>query len=111
MHNGPRPMAIPDPQALAAQGRVIEAQKELNAIQIAQSFRQEKAKTAINFILLPLQTSDGVVRQEPENTKESKAARAATYRWLEKYFTADTDFEAGIPVREVTAVPEPIARA
>jgi hypothetical protein len=93
-------MAVPDPQALAAQGKVIEAQKEFASIQLAQTVRSEKAKTAVNFILLPLQTPDGVKRQEPEDTPECKAARAACYRYLEAYFSTTTDFEAGVALYE-----------
>jgi hypothetical protein len=96
-------MAVPDPQALAAQQKVIDAQKEMGAMQMAQQVRAEKANKAINFILLPLQTKDGIARQDPEGTPESKAARAACYRFLEAYFSTTTDFEDGIAVREATA--------
>jgi hypothetical protein len=104
-------MQVPDPSAMAAQSRVIEAQKEVAAMQVAQQIRSAKAKDAINFILLPLQDEHGVHRQDPENTLESKAARAACYRFLEHYFGTTTDLEAGIPVHEVTSLPSPIATA
>ena len=109
-------MQIPDPAQLAAQGRVIDAQKEIAAMQLAQNVRQEKAKNAINLILLPLQKADGVIRQEPEyDDPEVRprvvAARCAAYKFLEDYFSTTTDLEAGIPVREVTAVDSPVLSA
>lgn len=104
-------MSVPDPAAMAAQSKVIEAQKEVAAMQVAQNIRSGKAKDAINFILLPLQDANGIHRQDPENTPESKAARAACYRFLEHYFGTTTDLEAGIPVNEVTSIPSPIATA
>lgn len=92
-----------DFRALAAQRETIEAQKELASIQVAQQVRENKAKNAINFILLPLQTADGIIRQDPEGTPESQAARAACYNWLAYYFSTDSDFEKGLPVQEATA--------
>jgi len=103
MHSGPRPVA--DVAALAAQGRVIDAQKDLAAIQFSQNARDTKVKNAINFLLLPLQTKDGVIRQEPEyDDPEVRphvvAARNAAYDCITHYFATTTDFEDGIPVRE-----------
>jgi len=104
-------MAVPDVNALHAQQKVIDAQKEMGAMQMAQQVRAEKANKAINFILLPLQTKDGIVRQDPEGTPESKAARAAAYKFLEMYFTTTTDFEDGITVREATAFGSDLVQA
>jgi hypothetical protein len=109
-------MVVADPQALAAQGKVIAAQKELQAIKMSQEVRQEKAKTAVNFLLLPLQTKDGVVRQEPEyHDPEVRpkvvAARCAAYGFLARYFSTTTDFEAGIPVYEEPDEPSLVATA
>jgi len=103
--------AVPDVNALAAQNKVIEAQKELAAMQVAQQTRDKKVQNAINLILLPLQTPDGVVRQDPEKTPESISARAAAYKFLEGYFSTTTDLEAGIPVRELTAIDSPVLTA
>ena len=100
MNGNIRPMMAPDPAAMAAQSKVIDAQKELSAIQYSQAARTTKAQNAINFILLPFQGPDGLKRQEPDDTPECKSARAAAYTFLEKYFSTETDFEAGIPVRE-----------
>lgn len=93
-------MTVPDPAAMAAQSRVIEGQKELAAIQFSQAARTTKAQNAINFILLPFQGPDGLKRQEPDDTPECRAARASAYKFLAKYFATETDFEAGVPVRE-----------
>ena len=103
--------AVADINALAAQQKVVDAQKELQAVQFSQQIRDQKVKNAINLILLPLQTADGVVRQDPEKTPESIAARAAAYRCLENHFSTTTDFEDGIPVREITAIDSPLATA
>lgn len=108
------PQQVPDINQLAAQNKVIDAQKELAAMQYAQTVRLEKAKNAINFILLPLQTDGGVIRQDPEATVESKAARAACYKFLERYFSTTTDFEAGIAIRDASSDPtfiSPVATA
>ena len=105
--NGPR-MAVPDPAAMAAQSRVIDAQKDLAAIQFSQNARDGKVKNAINFLLLPLQTKDGVIRHEPEYDDPDVrphvvAARNAAYDCIARYFATSTDFEDGLPVHEAPA--------
>lgn len=109
-------MMVPDPQALAAQSRVIDAQKDIAAMQLAQNTRLEKVKNAINFILLPLQRADGVIRQEPEyDDPEVRPhvvkARNAAYDFIAGFFSTTTDLEAGIMVREATTYDSPIATA
>lgn len=106
MNGGMRgPMSVPDPAAMAAQSKVIEAQKELEAIKFAQGVRQSKAQNAINFLLLPMQDEKGMKRQEPELddpeiATHCRAARAAAYDFLAGYFSTTTDFEAGVAVHE-----------
>jgi hypothetical protein len=109
------PGQVPDPRAIAAQQRVIDAQKELKSIEFAQSMRDGKVKNAINFLLLPLQTKDGVVRQEPEYDDEVVrphvvAARCAAYDCIATYFKTTTDFEDGLPVHEAPSTEFAIAQ-
>lgn len=108
MHPGQ--VRVADPQALAAQQKVIDAQKEFASIQFAQNTRLEKVKNAINFILLPMQTEDGVVRGEPEyDDADVRAhvvkARNAAYDFIAHFFSTTTDFEAGVPIYEEPSSP------
>lgn len=106
----------PDLAANAAQARIIEANKELSAIQFAQQARKEKAQTAVNFILLPMQTKDGVVRNEPEyddaDVRPSVVkARCAAYEFIADYFSTTSVSESGVPMMERPANDDQIARS
>lgn len=104
-HGGPGGPQVADVGQLAAQRQVIDAQKDLAAVQFSQNVRKEKAQIAVNFILLPIQTEDGVKRQEPElDNPACVAARNAAYKFIADYFSTTTDFEDGVPVREATAL-------
>ena len=106
-HGGPgEPHEVADVGRLAAQRQVIDAQKTSSLpFRFSQNVRKEKAQIAVNFILLPIQTEDGVKRQEPElDNPACVAARNAAYKFIADYFSTTTDFEDGVPVREATAL-------
>jgi|ERR1700677_65709 len=104
-----RQVPVADLQALSAQDKVIQAQKWLKEIEFAQNTRSTKAQHAINFLLLPHQTKDGVIRNEPEyDDVEVRPhvvkSRCAAYDFLGRYFSTTTDFEKGVAVHEADIV-------
>lgn len=100
---GPVP-PMTDIRQAAAESKMVDAQKYLACIQVAQNVRSAKADKAINFLLLPVQDQSGVHRQEPEYAMDNplgencRLARAQAYKWLEQYFAADALQEQGVPL-------------